>query len=121
MDNLADNLATPELVTKIEKKIDKIVKSMENVKVVEDVKVVKVVEDVEDVKVVKDVNPGVLMAEMEVEGAKAAKKILEDNDHDIGGKPFGNAIKGFLDDAHVKFREKTGRNMTYGEMRMMYG
>ena len=52
---------------------------------------------------------------LEVEGSSKTTDIL------LSGNVTEKKIKDVLTDGMKKFEEDTGRNMTYGEMREMYG
>ena len=52
---------------------------------------------------------------LEVEGSRKTTDIL------LSGNVTEKKIKGVLTDGIKKFEEETGRKMTYGEMREMYG
>ena len=59
-----------------------------------------------------------IMAEIET---KTEKKVMKERLDKNSTKPAGDTLIGIMNEGADEFKEKTGRNMTYSEMRQMFG
>lgn len=59
-----------------------------------------------------------LKKKLEAEGEKKVVELLK---KPIDANTVGKTLVNIMKDGATEFREKTGRNMTYSEMREMYG
>jgi hypothetical protein len=59
-----------------------------------------------------------IMAEIET---KTEKKVMKARFDKNSTKPAGDTLIGIMNEGVDEFKEKTGRNMTYIEMRQMFG
>ena len=59
-----------------------------------------------------------IMAEIET---KTEKKVEKERFDKNSTKPAGDTLIGIMNEGADEFKEKTGRNMTYSEMRQMFG
>jgi hypothetical protein len=58
------------------------------------------------------------MAEIET---KTEKKVMKERLDKNSTKPAGDTLIGIMNEGTDEFKEKIGRNMTYSEMRQMFG
>jgi hypothetical protein len=61
-----------------------------------------------------------IMDKIEAEGEKKTITLTAQTT-DLKSKQFGDALISIMQDGANEFKEKTGRNMTYSEMREMFG
>lgn len=61
-----------------------------------------------------------IMNNIEVNGEKKVKNLITQT-NDIKSKEFGESLINIMKEGACEFKEKTGRNMTYSEMREMFG
>lgn len=62
-----------------------------------------------------------MMRRLEAEGIEKAEKLISATGFTGASPDIGNQLLSIMKEGEEEFKAKTGRNMSYGEMRALYG